>query len=352
MNSTIMSTKLSLSAIDSLVEEAIDKRVWPGAVVLASKAGQLLHAAAYGSTMYADPGSQAVQLDTIYDIASLTKVFSATALLQLIEEGMVQLDAPVARYLAGFRESSVTVRHLLTHTSGLDLRLSALRSHERAKILELIYQAPLKVPAGSDVAYTNINSLLVGEIVAQLRQLPLEQAIQEYILDPLGLRETMFNPSAAWHARIAPSEIDEAWRGGLVHGKVHDESCYALGGVAGHAGLFSTAYDLLRFCEAWLAYQPPLISEGLARDAVTNQTPNLRLACGYGWMLDRVSFMGQHAASGFGHTGFTGPAIIALQDYNCCVVVLCNRTYPRRAAALHHGYIAQIVDAVVAELMQ
>jgi CubicO group peptidase (beta-lactamase class C family) len=345
-----MPTNVSVSAIDQLAESAIKHAVWPGAVVLASKDQQLVHAAAYGSTMYDDDGSQAVRLDTIYDIASITKVFTATALLQLIDEGLVQLDAPVASYLSGFRAESVTVRHLLTHTSGLDLRMSALRDLSRSEILAQIYQAPLKVPAGSDVAYTNINSLLSGEIVEQIRQLPLEQVINQYLIAPLGLGETGFKPSAKLLERIAPSEVDPDWRGGLVHGKVHDESSYALGGVAGHAGLFSTAQDLLSFSQRWLATDIPMLSAELAREATRNHTPHLRLACGYGWMLNRVSFMGQHAPSGFGHTGFTGPAIIALHDYNCCVVVLCNRTYPRRGVALHNDYIAKIVDAVVAEL--
>src|SRR3954462_4772945 len=143
--------------IAAIVADAIERRIFPGAVVLIAQGAEILHQAAYGMTMYADPGSQPVRLDTIYDIASLTKVFTATAALRLSDAGKLDLDAPVASYLAAFRAPNVLIRHLLTHTSGLDIRLSALRHVGRAAMLDAVYDTAPTHPPGSTVAYTNVN---------------------------------------------------------------------------------------------------------------------------------------------------------------------------------------------------
>src|SRR5206468_2816161 len=167
----------------------------------------------------------------------------------------------------------------------------------------------------------------LGEIVERLGGEPLDQALGALVIEPLGLRDTRFCPPAAARPRIAPTEIDEGWRGALVHGSVHDESAHALGGVAGHAGLFSTAADLSTFCRAWLiednrrwtiddrphhndhrrlsvAHCPLLQPETVAY-ATANHTVGLHAACGLGWMLDRPNFMGAAPIGSFGHTGFT-----------------------------------------------
>jgi CubicO group peptidase (beta-lactamase class C family) len=341
--------------IDAIVADAIERRIFPGAVVLIGQGDEVLHRAAYGTTMYADPGSQPVQLDTIYDIASLTKMFTATAVLRLSDAGKLDLDAPVAAYLPAFRAQDVTIRHALTHTSGLDIRLSALRHAGRAGMLDAIYHAAPIHPPGSRVAYTNVNSLLLGEIVARLHGAPFDVALHDLVIGPLGLHETLFRPPPALLPRIAPTECDKEWRGALVHGGVHDESTHALGGVAGHAGLFSVAEDIYTFCRIWLdaiADWPdtsvPLVRSATARLAVSNQTAGLALACGLGWMLDRPNFMGAAPEGSFGHTGFTGPAIIVVPGRRLIVVLLSNRVYPRRRAFEHHPVTAGIVHAALA----
>src|SRR6476619_985639 len=151
--------------IDAIVADAIARRIFPGAVVLIARGAEVLHQAAYGTTMYADPGSQLVQLDTIYDVASLTKMFTATAALRLNDAGKLDLGAPVASYLPAFRAPNVLIWHLLTHTSGLDIRLSALRHAGRAGMLDAVYHSAPIHPPGSTVAYTNVNALLLGEVV-------------------------------------------------------------------------------------------------------------------------------------------------------------------------------------------
>jgi serine-type D-Ala-D-Ala carboxypeptidase len=362
---------MSLTAdIDAIVADAITRRIFPGAVVLIAEDSAIRHYAAYGSTMYDAPGSWPVDLHTIYDIASLTKVFTATAVLRLLEQGVLALHAPAARYLPDFRLPNVTIFHLLTHTSGLDIRLSVHRHQGRAGVLDAAYCAMPARPPGTAVAYTNVNSLLLGEIVARLCGQTLDQALHALVIAPLGLRDTFFCPPAALLPRIAPTEVDVSWRGSLVHGSVHDESAHALGGVAGHAGLFSTAADLFRFCRAWLDEQecPGLrmedgcvpcsilhasssifnfLSATTIRLACANHTPGLQMACGLGWMIDRPNFMGTAQAGTFGHTGFTGPAIVVVPARRLVVVALSNRVYPRRQPPEHHTITSAIVQAAL-----
>jgi CubicO group peptidase (beta-lactamase class C family) len=350
--------------IDAIIADAIERRIFPGAVVLIAQGAEVLHRAAYGTTMYADPGSQAVQLDTIYDVASLTKMFTATAALRLSDAGKLDLAAPIARYLPAFRAPNVLIRHLLTHTSGLNIRLSTLRHAGRAGMLDAIHQTTPIHPPGSTVAYTNVNALLLGEVVACLHGMPLDAALSELVLAPLGLHDSLFCPPPALLWRIAPTERDEEWRGALVHGSVHDESAHALGGVAGHAGLFSTAADVSRFCRAWLDAiadlpaqpaignrQPALfLRSNTARLALSNHTAGLHAACGLGWMLDRPNFMGATPTGSFGHTGFTGPAMIVVPEQRLIVVLLSNRVYPRRRAFEHHPITSAIVRAALANV--
>ena len=349
------------SQIDSIIVDAIERRVFPGAVVLIGEGERIRHQGAYGTTMYDAPQSQPVRLDTIYDVASLTKMFTATAALRLYDAGLLDLHAPVAKYLPAFQARDVRIWHLLTHTSGLDIRLSTLRHLGRDELVELALQLrPARAP-GSVVAYSNVNSLLLGEIVGRLHGTPLDRALQALVIEPLELRDTSFRPPPELLLRIAPSEVDDDWRGGLVHGSVHDESAHALGGVAGHAGLFSSADDIYRFCLAWLAaaVDPPgedepapsrlLLRQATARAAMTNQTAGLNVACGLGWMIDRANFMGAAPAGTVGHTGFTGPAMAIAPATRTIVVMLNNRIYPKRSAQSHHAVISAVLAAALAQ---
>src|SRR5581483_1494095 len=189
--------------IDLIIDDAIERHVFPGAVVLIAAAGRICHYRAYGTTMYGAPGSQPVRPDTIYDIASLTKLFTATAVLRLCDVGIVALDAPIAAYLPGLRAGGVTIWHLLTHTSGLDIRLSTLRHGGRASVWEAVSQLEPAHPPGTTVAYTNVNSFLLGELVATCCGAPLDQALQELVIGPLSLTDTSFQPLPELLPRIA-----------------------------------------------------------------------------------------------------------------------------------------------------
>jgi CubicO group peptidase (beta-lactamase class C family) len=214
------------------------------------------------------------------------------------------------------------------------------------------------------VAYTNVNMLLLGEVVAHLCAAPLDVALYDLVLAPLDLHNSLFRPPSALLRRIAPTERDQEWRNTLVHGSVHDESTHTVGGVAGHAGLFSTAADLYLFCRMWLeaivdcrlqiadrsGKSATLLRADTARLAVSNQTAGLQAACGLGWMLDRPNFMGAAPTGSFGHTGFTGPAMLVVPSRRLIIVLLSNRVYPRRRAFEHHPVTAAIVCAVLAQL--
>jgi CubicO group peptidase (beta-lactamase class C family) len=343
---------MRIPAIDAIIAGAIDQRIFPGAVVLIARDAQILHIAAYGTMTYDPPGNNPVTPATIYDIASVTKMFTATAALRLYDGGKIDLAAPVQAYLPHVRARNVTVWHLLTHTSGLDLRLSTLRHAGREGLLAAVYDALPARPPGSSVAYTNINSLLLGEIIIAVYGQPLDRAIDELVCRPLRLQRTGFRPDPALIAHIAPTEFDGEWRGCLVHGAVHDESAYALGGVAGHAGLFSTAGDLWTFCRAWLPagsdhHPASLLNPTTLTMAITNQTPGLTQACGLGWMIDRPNFMGPAPRSSYGHTGFTGPALVIVPHDRLIIIVLSNRVHPQRSAPRHHAITAAIVAAAL-----
>jgi CubicO group peptidase (beta-lactamase class C family) len=210
--------------------------------------------------------------------------------------------------------------------------------------------------------YANIGSLLLGDVVAAAFGAPLDVAVGELILGPLGMADTGFRPPTWLRPRIAPTEWDPEWRGGLVHGVVHDESACALGGVAGHAGLFSTAADMARFATLWLQGGTwdglPILRESTVALARSDHTGHMDtvigqpLYSGLGWMRDRPSFMGAAPPGSIGHTGFTGPALVLLPDAQIALVLLSNRTYPRRTPPpyLHHAVTAAIMAALLAPL--
>jgi CubicO group peptidase (beta-lactamase class C family) len=262
----------------------------------------------------------------------------------------------VAHFLPGFQARTVTIRHLLTHSSGLDLRLSALRDEGAAGIRAAVYMTMPCHQPGTVMAYTNSNSLILGDVIAAVMAQPLDQAMQDLLLAPLALRETGYCPPPECWPRIPPTEYDDHWRNGLVWGQVHDESAYALGGVAGHAGLFASAADLERFALLWLHGGEALLRPATVALALRDHSVALRssgtgpaLRGGLGWMLDR-SFMGSAPPGSAGHTGFTGPVLIILPARQISIVILSNRTYPYRRPPPypHHRVTAAIVDAVLA----
>lgn len=326
---------------NAMLNDAIARRVFPGAAALIAHGGDVRYSAGRGRHTYV-PTAALVRPTTIYDLASLTKLFTAAAALRLVAAGRLDLDAPLTTYLPS-RAVEVTIAHLLTHTSGLDLRLSTLaHAGGAAAVRAGAYAAQPIHPPGRVAAYTNVNTFLLGEVVSLLTGNSLDRAIDALVCAPLGLASVLFCPPAALRMQIPPTEADDVWRGGLVWGSVHDESAHALGGIAGHAGLFGTLADLHRFACGWLP-GADFLPEELRQRALSNQTPQLSTAAGLGWMLDRANFMGGAPGGTVGHTGFTGTALVLEPASQTIVVLLSNRTYPRRDGPRPHETMTMLL---------
>jgi CubicO group peptidase (beta-lactamase class C family) len=335
--------------LTAILHNGIQQKIFPGAVLVAASPHQHLTVTA-GTYRYTD--AIAVTAECIYDLASLTKIVTATAALAMCSRGWLSLDAAVTQFLPQSNAKGVTIRHLLTHTSGLDIRLSTTAQAGSPALWQSVLAcAPMRAP-GSVVAYANVNTLILGRVLEVISYQSLAQIVTQYVLQPAAMHETYFNPPALLLPRIPPSEIDVIR--GEVCGTVHDESTAALGGVAGHAGLFGTAADMLRFGQAWLdtlaGHGPWGIDVALAQQALQNQSPAGQLGVGLGWMLARDNFMPAAVHNSMAaHTGFTGPVVAIVPQQQLVWALLSNRTWPQRTPPQHHA-VTRLVGAVLLDL--
>jgi serine-type D-Ala-D-Ala carboxypeptidase len=327
----------------------------PGAVAAVGRAEGTLRRAHFGSAELA-PQSRPMPEDALFDLASLTKIVATTTLaLRLLERGALSLDQRVAAVLPAFGaagKEQITIRHLLSHTSGMAPPASSgwrerWEAGEGAPpIWDLICQAPLRHPPGSEVLYSDSGFFTLGVLLAEIGGAPLDTLARREVFDPLGLRETCFCPPQAIRARTVATETKPR-RGGTIVGTVHDEMAAAVGGVAGHAGLFSTSHDLERYCRMWLGGGRlhgerdgvPFLSGATAGAATRDQTggapdgegrPARR---GLGWvLLPNPRWAGGElcSPSAFGHTGFTGTSLFVDPAEGIFAVLLTNRVHPTR----------------------
>ena len=347
--------------IDGAIEQAIQDDEIPGAVVRIGRPGQLLYEKAYGNRALT-PAKEEMTVDTVFDAASLTKVVATTsAMMKLFEQGRVRLNDPVTRYLKEFQDgkSEITVRQLLTHFSGLrpDVDLKPEWSGYETGIQKALVDKPVAAP-GERFIYSDINFLLLGEMVRRLSGRPLNEYVEAEVFAPLGMKDTRFVPPESWRPRVAPTEI-LAGRREPLRGLVHDPTTRFMGGVAGHAGLFTTARDLSLFAEMILnggqlngvrLFQTQTIGK-----FTEPQTPAYQSTLrGLGWDLDsRYSAnRGELFPLGsFGHTGFTGTSLWLDPVSKTYVILLANSVHPKlrpaitslrgrvaTLAALHAGY--------------
>jgi len=286
----------------------------------------------------------------MYDIASLTKVVVTTTLVAKLAEGDfpvgIDLDAKVERYLpewAGDPNAKdlewrhrVTVRHLMTHTSGLPPFKEYWRtSTSKAETLRRIFAEPLDYEPGTKEVYSDLGIILTAEIIERLTGRSLDDLAKSYIFGPLGMKDTMYRPPKTLWPWIAPTEIDNNLRHRLVQGEVHDENAFSIGGVSGHAGVFSTAPDLSAFCQMLLNGGVYAHHRILKRATVAEFTTPQQLSSGtrtLGWAVPTESGSSGHYFSThtFGHTGFTGTSIWIDQERQIFVVLLTNRVNPTR----------------------
>lgn len=322
---------------DAAIEQAIEDELIPGAVLLVWHDGRVVHREAYGNRAVT-PTREPMTVDTIFDAASLTKLITSTALMQLFEQGKVRLNDPVTEYLPRFQsgESRITVRHLVTHFSGLraDLDLQPAWSGYETGAQKALIDKPV-AEAGEEFHYSDINYILVAEIVRALSGERIDEYAREHIFGQLGMRDTMFNPPERLLPRIAPTEVVEPG-GEPLRGVVHDPTTRYMGGVAGHAGMFTTADDLARFARMILGkgelrgerILEPLTVRKMTEPQSPADQPVLR---GVGWDIDSV-YSGNRGEllplGSYGHTGFTGTSLWIDPRTETIVILMTNRVHP------------------------
>jgi uncharacterized protein YbbC (DUF1343 family)/beta-glucosidase-like glycosyl hydrolase len=347
--------------IDAVVAGFIERRAFPGAVLAVGHGGTLAHLAPYGRLAYA-ADAPAVAADTIYDLASLAKVIATTTMAMiLVDEGRLDLDKPVRDFLPRFTggaKDRVTVRHLLTHSSGVDWWKPLYQELSgQAAYVERIEQMDLVYEPGSKTLYSDLGLILLGEILERIAGEPLDVFTRGRVFRPLGMVDTMFRPPPRLLPRIAPTE-DDPWRGRLLRGEVHDENAAGLGGVAPHAGLFSTAGDLARFAQMILNGGVFEHRRIVSRATVEQFTRPAGLVPGssraLGWDMkspEGYSSAGTLLSAGsFGHTGFTGTSIWIDPARELFVILLTNRVHPTRENKQIREARPAIADAVVRAL--
>ncbi len=325
--------KVPFADVDTIVQAAIDQGKMPGAVVLIGHNGKVIFRKAYGSRSL-EPTREPMTVDTIFDLASLTKcIATTTAVMQLFESGRIKLNDPVAAYLPEFAQNGkgqITVRELMTHYSGLapDLDLKEPWSGKETAFAMAMASKPVN-PAGVRFVYSDINFETLGFLVEQITGMPLNEYATEHIFAPLGMRDTSFLPPAAWRPRIAPTQYDE--NGKMLRGVVHDPTARRMGGVAGHAGLFSTADDLARFAEDLLHGHTVLSEAAIEKMSTPQQPANAASLRGLGWDIDSpfASNRGELLPVGsFGHTGFTGTSLWIDPVTDTYIILLTNAVHP------------------------
>src|SRR5947207_2862332 len=364
-----------LARMDSIIRESIEKKELPGAVVLVARHGRVVWRKAYGARAV-EPQREAMTTDTIFDLASLTKVVATTSsIMILIEKGKGRLSDSLVRFIPemkGGGRDAITIEELLTHMTGFapdfDLRDRWLGYDEAIKRL---YREPLRSQPGTRFVYSDINYIALGEVVHRVSGLMLDEFAKRNIFAPLGMRDTGFRPDAKLKSRIAPTEKRRGQMNYLgdtgadagpeaeqwLRGQVHDPTSFRMGGVAGHAGLFSTADDLAIFCQMLLnggvfngvQILSPMTIATLTRPRAVAENGSAR---GLGWDI-ATSFSANKGdlfpLGSFGHTGFTGTSIWIDPSSDSFVVFLSNRVHPDGKGDVGplRGRIASIVASSI-----
>ncbi|MFL5573835.1 MAG: serine hydrolase domain-containing protein [Gemmatimonadaceae bacterium] len=354
LNNSGLDTALA-SKLDKIVKTAIEEAVAPGVAIAVGRNGHIGYMKGYAYIDWNQPGSPAVDTNTLYDLASLTKVIATTTLAMILEEnGQLDLNRTVASYLPEFNspeKAQITVKQILTHSGGLEAGANIYaNARGRDQYLQQINARPLEYTPGTNMIYSDWDMIILQLVMERITGKTLDILTTEKIFRPLGMIDTQFHPPLSLRSRIAPTQVDDA-RGGLLWGTVHDENAWALGGVAGHAGLFSTAKDLALFSMMILnggegvngvrIVKPATIARWTARQGKESTRA-------LGWdSPEGGSSAGQFFSPwSFGHTGFTGTSIWIDPEKDLFVVVLTNRVNPTRNNTRHVQLRRDVADAV------
>jgi uncharacterized protein YbbC (DUF1343 family)/CubicO group peptidase (beta-lactamase class C family) len=344
-----------LASVDAVIEQAIQDGNIPGAVLVVGHNGKVIYRKAYGNRAL-EPRREPMTLETIFDLASLTKVVATTtAVMKLVEQGKVRLNDPVAKYLPEFAQNGkedISVRQLLTHYSGLAPDLDLKTAWDgKEKAYQMAFAETPEAPPGSRFSYSDVNFIVLGALVERVSGETLDKYCERYIFAPLKMMHTRFTPPAAWRPKIAPTQYDENEH--MLRGAVHDPTARRMGGVAGHAGLFSTADDLATFSQALLNGGGGVLSApSVEKMTRPEQPPSAPVLRGFGWDIDSPfsSNRGDLLPVGsYGHTGFTGTSMWIDATTQTYIILLTNAVHPRgkeNAIALR----SKVATAVAAAL--
>ncbi|MBD0319799.1 MAG: beta-lactamase family protein [Gemmatimonadetes bacterium] len=340
--------------LDSIIRAALADGTAPAIAVAVGRHGRLVHMGSYGR-IDRPLGSPAVDDSTLFDMASLTKVIATTSVaMRMEEDSALDLDRTVASYLPEFSDSAkagITVRMLLTHTGGLESGAPLHRQGYRGReqFLQQISQRPLKHAPGTQTLYSDWDLVLAQLVMERLTGKTLDVLAEEQVFRPLGMRETRYRPDASLRPRIAATEV-AADRGGLIWGDVHDANAWAMGGVAGHAGLFSSIRDLAVFAQMLLnngeyngvrIFRPQTVARWTAP-----QGRGASRALGWDTPSDRSSAGHFFGPRSFGHTGYTGTSLWMDPERGVFVVLLTNRVNPTADNQKHVALRRAVADAV------
>ena len=322
-----------LTVLDPIINDAIAQQQIPGAVLVVGHDGQVVYRKAYGNRAL-EPRREAMTLDTVFDCASLTKVLATTtAIMQLWEQGKFRMNEPVAKYLPEFAQNGkqdLTIRQLLVHYSGLAEDLDLTKPWEgKETAYRMAFEAAPERPPGAAFVYSDINFVVLGALVERLSGESLDGYAAKHVFGPLAMKETRFLPPHSWEPRIAPTEEDETHH--LLRGVVHDPTARRMGGVAGHAGVFSTAGDLALFAQALLdGGRGVLTPATIAKMTAPQQPVNGTAVRGFGWDIDSPFSTNRGEllpVGGYGHTGFTGTSLWIDPATKTYIVLLTNAVH-------------------------
>jgi len=323
----------------SILLEAIAQRAFPGASVAITYQGRMVALKALGHFTY-EAGSRIVSPATLFDLASVSKVVATTAMgMILYERGLLDLDAPLAAIVPEFitdadkdpRRHDVTLRMLLAHSSGLPAYEKLfLRAKSRDELLRAAFSVPLSASPGTRAEYSDIGFIILGIALERLADESLDRFCQREIFSPLAMTGTTYNPPAEIRAQIPPTADDRTFRGRIIQGEVQDENASALGGVSGHAGVFSTAGDLATFAHSMMSSENPIVRPETLAVFTRRESVPAGTSRALGW--DTPSAPSQSGKyfpqNSYGHLGYTGTSLWIDPERQISITLLTNRTWP------------------------
>lgn len=331
--------KPHLKYAEDLLSNGVQNGIFPAATYMVLRHGMVLAQGAYGVPQPSTKPPTPATIDTVFDLASITKTFTATLLLQSIEEGKILLNSTVEDHITeanGTPIAPLTIKQLATHTSGLPA-WKALYKRTKGSALNEILATPLEKTPGTHYAYSDLGYILLGEILSRLHSKPLDTLVKQRICDPLGMKNSGFRPPVSQRPHIAATANCPMREGKILLGEVHDANSHSMGGVSGHAGMFSNAPDMARYAVA-LCYPeiarhlniPPLLGNLARRLMQHSQIEESIGGHSIGWFtppngyLPRGDLLSLHT---FGHTGFTGTMLMFDMDNEIAILLLTNRVY-------------------------